>query len=302
MKTKGIISGLKRMEIHDGDGLRTTVFFKGCPLKCLWCHNPESISKKPQLAHFFEKCISCGSCVAVCPNSAITFNQRELCVDENKCILCGKCESECPSLAINIFGKEYDVDTLVEMLLADKPFFDNSGGGVTLSGGECLYQADFAVQVAKELFERSVSVNVDTCGFVSRKVLERIMPYTDTFLYDIKAIDSNLHKKLTGVDNSVILENLTFLIQSGAKIEIRFPLVQGVNSEEAEKIGEFLSKFNAPPKIKVLQYHSLAGSRYQALRMENTLPKVTTTISDVQNAVNTLKSFNLLAINGTSEK
>lgn len=277
---KGIISGIKRMEIHDGDGIRTTVFFKGCPLSCIWCHNPESISFKKQTAFFADKCIGCKTCGGV-------KNEQTA--------------HTCPVDAIVHYGKEYNADELIKEVMHDEPFFKNSGGGVTLSGGECLAQPEFAVEVCKKLKEKGISVYVDTCGFVKYETLEKIIPYTDKFLYDIKAIDTELHKKLTGVRNGLILENLMKLSQNGCNIEIRYPLVKGYNDEECEKIGNFLKDLKGITKVKVLQYHSFAASRYDALDMKNTLPDTETTLEDVEKAVHTLKQYGLNAINGITD-
>lgn len=277
---KGLISGIKRMEIHDGDGLRSTVFFKGCPLKCLWCHNPESISFEPQNAVFKEKCISCGSCKGVDGSLAAEL---------------------CPVSANVRYGVEYDVDTLVGTLMKDADYYKNSGGGVTLSGGECLAQAPFATALAKMLKENGISVYIDTCGYVKKEVLDCIIPYTDVFLYDIKAIDPQVHKKCTGKDNAIILDNLRYLSEKDCSIEIRYPLVVGYNDKECEAIGRFLQGLKGIRKIKVLQYHSFAASRYEALGMENTLPDTVTAADDVENAVNLLKSFGLNAVNGIKE-
>ena len=274
---KGLISGIKRMEIHDGDGLRTTVFFKGCSLKCIWCHNPESISFEKQIAFFQEKCISCNTCK-------------------------GKRTSEtvkaCPTEALVEYGNEYEDYSLVKELIKDKMFFDKSGGGVTLSGGECLAQPQFAIAVAKKLYENGISVYIDTCGFVNRDVIQEIIPYTDKFLYDIKAFDPAVHKKCTGYDNSVILNNLRFLSENNCKIEIRYPLVMGYNDRECDKIGKFLMNLKGITKVKVLQYHNFAASRYKALNMANTLPYTKTTCEDVQCAVYILKKYNLDVVNG----
>lgn len=277
---KGMISGIKRMEIHDGDGLRTTVFFKGCPLRCVWCHNPESLSFEKQIAFFKDKCISCGICK----------NERS-----------ERTAEECPVGAIAEYGKEYEIEELVEILLQDAPFFENSGGGVTFSGGECLAQPDFAVALSKRLYERGISVYVDTCGYVTRGTLERIIPYTDKFLYDIKAIDARVHEKCTGKENRLILDNLSFLCGEGCKIEIRYPLVMGYNDCECENIAKFLSGLQGITKVKVLQYHSFSASRYEALGMFNTLPNTQTTLQDVERAVNIFRSYGLHAVNGMRE-
>ncbi|MBQ8859437.1 MAG: radical SAM protein [Clostridia bacterium] len=276
---KGMISGIKRMEIHDGDGLRSTVFFKGCPLRCIWCHNPESISFERQVAFFGHKCIRCGACKG---------EQSE------------RTAVGCPVSAIEVYGREYDPDDLVEILLQDAPFFKN-GGGVTLSGGECLAQPDFAIAVAKRLYEQGIGVYIDTCGFAKRETFERIIPYTDKFLFDIKAIDADVHKRYTGQDNRLILDNLQFLCEKGCRVEIRYPLVMGCNDGECDGIAKRLREWQGIEKVKVLQYHSFSASRYEALRMPNTLPATETTLRDVENAVSVLKSHGLHAVNGMLE-
>ena len=277
---KGMISGIKRMEIHDGDGIRTTVFFKGCPLRCLWCHNPESLSFEKQIAFFKNKCISCGICKS----------------ERNE-----KTAEECPVGAIDVYGREYELEELVEILLNDEPFYKNSGGGVTFSGGECLAQPIFAVSLAKCLRERGVSVYIDTCGYAKRETLEKIIPYVDKFLYDIKAIDANVHEKCTGKDNRLILDNLKFLCDEGCNVEIRYPLVMGYNDLECENIARALSGLRGITKVKVLQYHSFSASRYEALGMFNTLPNTQTTILDIEAAVSIFNSHGLHAVNGMYE-
>lgn len=288
---RGLISGIKRMEIHDGEGLRTTVFFKGCPLRCLWCHNPESISFAPQLAHFKEKCIGCGTCISVCPEGVL----QSLTPPLPSCGDCRACAEACPTGALVTFGREYTVEELFETVMQDAPFFGKTGG-VTLSGGECLAQPQFAVAFAKALKERGVLVDVDTCGFVKREVLDEILPYADTFLYDIKAIDEARHTALTGQSNRVILENLAYLVSKGAKIEIRYPLIVGVNDVECEKIAAHLAALGGITRVKVLRYHRFAASRYAALGMPCTLPEATTTERDVLRAVEIFRSHGLVAI------
>ena len=271
---EGIITAIKRGAVHDGDGLRTTVFFKGCPLKCLWCHNPEGISREPQVAKFDHLCMGCGTCQGQrTPHAA----------------------ANCPTGAMTCYGKPQTVEDLLPILLQDKAFYDNSGGGVTLSGGECLMQPEFAVALAKALFEQGIRVNIDTCGFVSRATLDSIIPYAHTFLYDLKAIDPQVHKACTGQENSIILENLDYLCSRGCRIEIRYPLVMGYNDAECAKIGQFLQGKPGIVKVKVLQYHDFSASRYGALGMDNTLPQTTTTLQDVENAVSLLRSFGLNA-------
>jgi pyruvate-formate lyase-activating enzyme len=182
------------------------------------------------------------------------------------------------------YGREYELRELLDVVLQDEDFFKNGQGGVTLSGGECLAQSDFVIAFAKALYDRGISVNIDTCGFVKREIFEEILPYVDTFLYDIKAYDSELHERLTGRNNGLILDNLRYLSDCGAKIEIRYPLVAGVNDGECEKIAKLLATQNIT-KVKVLRYHSFAGSRYEALGRENTMPKVSTENEDIKKAI-----------------
>lgn len=274
---KGIISGIKRMEIHDGDGLRTTVFFKGCPLKCLWCHNPESISFAKQTAYFKEKCRRCGACGNVHSEENV---------------------SRCPVNALMVYGREVEPEELVEEVMQDEAFFRAGNGGVTLSGGECLAQPEFAVAVARLLYEKGVSIYIDTCGFVPRQTLEKILPYADQFLYDVKALDPAVHRACTGQDNALILDNLRFVSLQGAAIEIRIPLVAGYNDGEIPAIAAFLKDLPGITKVKVLQYHNFSASRYEALGMKNTLPPAQTTPEDVAKAVEILAKSGLRAVNG----
>lgn len=293
---KANIFQIKRFAVHDGDGLRTTVFFKGCPLKCVWCHNPEGIAVKPQLGYFEHKCISCGECVSACPNGAHKINSEKHFFNRELCNNCGMCEEVCLGNAITFYGKEYTIDELLSILLEDKDFYDNSNGGVTLSGGECLLYADFCENLLKKLKENKIDTAVDTCGFVPKSTLDKVIPYTDVFLYDIKAFDSNVHKKYTGQSNEIILENLRYLDAKGCKIEIRIPFIPGINDGEIDKIGEFLKTLNNIIKVKVLPYHNYAGSKYQSLSMINTLPLRVPTETEIKNAIEKLRLNNLKAI------
>lgn len=263
---------IKRFAVHDGNGIRTTVFFKGCPLKCLWCHNPEGISFKPQLAFYENKCTNCGECASVCPAGAQKITAAGHIYNREKCVLCGGCERACLGNALTLYGKEMTVEELMPILLEDKSFYDNSGGGITLSGGECLCQPDFCAELLKNAKENGLNTAVDTCGFVPRVAIEKVMPFTDMFLYDIKAIDENVHIKCTGQSNRQILENLKYIDAAGKKTEIRYPYVPGYNSGEAESIAEFVSSLKNVTGVRVLPYHNYAGSKYLSLGMKNTLP------------------------------
>lgn len=277
---KGIVSGIKRMAVHDGEGLRTTVFLKGCPLKCIWCHNPESISFQEEVAFFREKCIDCGFCRMQNP------------------VVRGPL---CPNLAKIRYGEEWEALDLTKKLLMDRSFWENSGGGVTFSGGECLSQPDFLTETAELLYKEGISIDIDTCGYARREVFDRIIPFTDTFLYDIKAFDSRVHKKCTGRGNEMILENLRYLVRKQCKIEVRYPYVVGYNDSECDQIGAFLAQLGGISKVKVLGYHGFADSKYEALGMVNTLPDVRVTAADVEKAVEILRGYGLNAVNGMVE-
>ena len=279
MKAK--IFEIKRFAVHDGDGIRTTVFFKGCPLKCVWCHNPEGIDFKPQLAYYSHKCIGCRECIVICPVSAHTISEDMHSYDREKCIACGKCADICLGNALSFYGKEMTVDELLPILLEDKEFYENSGGGVTLSGGECLMHPEFCEELLKRLKAEGIHTAVDTCGFVSKEAFDKVMPYTDIFLYDLKAFDENVHIKCTGQSNKVILKNLKYLDDCGKKSEIRIPYVPNFNNDQIEKIAKFLKGLKNTTKVRVLPYHNYAGSKYAALNIKNTLPEILPTNNEI---------------------
>ena len=257
---------IKRFAVHDGDGIRTTVFFKGCPLRCVWCHNPEGLTSVPQIARYTHKCIGCGEC------------QKD-----------GFTPEDCLGEATVLYGKEVMVEELLPILLEDKDFYKTSGGGVTLSGGECLMQADFCAELLKKLKENEIHTAVDTCGFVSKERLDKVIPYTDVFLYDIKAYDEDIHIKCTGVSNKQILENLKYLDSLGKAIEIRIPYVPDYNDSQIEKIALFLAPLQNIKKIRVLPYHNYAGSKYEALNLPNSLPNRLPTNEEIQRAAEKIK-------------
>lgn len=280
----GRVFEIKRFAVHDGDGIRTTVFLKGCPLKCTWCHNPEGLSKEPELAYYVHKCINCGQCVPVCKNGAHTLRDGVHLFDRDKCIGCGLCEGACIGGALTLYGRDVTVDELLPSLLEDRVFYESSGGGVTVSGGECLASFEFLLELLSKLKENGIHTAVDTSGLAPRSSLELILPYTDVFLYDIKAIDEDVHRKCTGVSNSLILDNLLFLDGAGAKIEVRIPYVPGCNDGEMGKIARFLSGLCGVKKIRLLPYHSFARSKYEALEKEVTLPSVIPTKEELEKA------------------
>lgn len=269
---KAEIFEIKHFAVHDGDGIRTTVFFKGCPLKCVWCHNPEGLQQAKQIAFYAHNCIGCGACVNTCPQKAHVMDNGIHQVNFKECKSCGICEKVCPVQALKLYGTEMTIEELMPQLLEDRMFYEHSGGGVTLSGGECLIQADFCAELLKKLKENGIHTAVDTCGFVGRDALDKVMPYTDVFLYDLKALDELVHIRCTGQSNKVILDNLRYIDQCQKEFEVRIPYVPGYNDDQMEKIAEFLKDLKHLKTVRVLPYHNYAGSKYDALGMENRLP------------------------------
>ena len=255
---KSMIFDIERNSYVDGPGIRTTVFFKGCNLRCAWCHNPESQSPKPQMLFYRDKCKGCGKCKAICPTPG-------------HCTLCGKCTFYCPADARKVCGKEYTVEEVLSEVLKDKAFYDNSGGGVTFSGGECMLQVDFLTEILKKCKENGIHTAVDTAGHVPFAFFEKVLPYTDLFLYDIKVMDPEKHKTYVGADNTLILENLKKLLNTGANIWIRIPVIGGINDsiEEMQKVKEFLTLWGKPQKVELLPYHAMGEHKYTALGKEN---------------------------------
>ncbi len=267
-----LITNIQKYSIHDGDGIRTTVFFKGCPLKCVWCHNPETQRFEKELQYDKEKCLGCGACAKVCPQGAITMVEGKPLLDKSLCNLCGKCEVYCPEGIRERVGQEYPVKALVKEIMKDRMFYEQSGGGVTLSGGEVMaMSSEYIVAIAKELQKEEITLTIDTCGYVPFKKFEAILPYVNTFLYDVKVMDPELHKKYIGVDNQLILENLVKLSEAGARIYIRIPTVKEVNGNEKNMLDtiRFLKEHNiTPAQVNLLTYHNTGSSKYPKLGME----------------------------------
>lgn len=289
----GRIMDLKRYAIHDGDGIRTTVFFKGCPLKCVWCHNPEGIGFGSQLAFYANKCIGCGTCGQICPVGAHSFENGHT-FRRDLCTACGRCAEECPTEALSLFGRQMTVEQLLPLLLEDRIFYQTSGGGVTLSGGECLCQAEFCRELLSRLKAEGIDTAVDTCGMVPRSALDCVLPFTDIFLYDVKAANEDVHIRCTGVSNKLILDNLRYLDERGAQLEIRIPLIPGWNGDEIHGICGLLGPLKHLKKVRVLPYNNLAGSKYVALGMPNTMPRVAPPTAEVlDEAIAVMRSHGL---------
>ena len=267
-----LITNVQKFSIHDGDGIRTSVFFKGCPLKCEWCHNPETQRFEKEMQCDKEKCVGCGTCAKVCPNGAISMENGKPEMKKDACTFCGKCVNFCPIGIREIIGREYSVKELIKELMKDQMFYEESGGGVTLSGGEVMaMDIDYILAIAKELKRQDVTLTIDTCGYVPYEKFQAILPYVHTFLYDVKVMDPKLHKKYIGVDNQLILDNLIRLAADGARIYIRIPTIKEVNGNEKnmKETIAFLKEHDIhPAQINLLPYHDTGSGKYSKLDME----------------------------------
>jgi pyruvate formate lyase activating enzyme len=262
------VFNIQRFSTRDGPGIRTTVFFQGCNLRCAWCHNPESIPAKPLLQFFQDKCVSCGQCVAACANGAHIMVDGQHRFDESLCTYNVACAAVCPQDALRADARPYTPEQLTDLLLRDEGYYRNSGGGVTASGGEPLLQAAFVQALFTALKQKDIHTALDTAVRMPWHTIEPLLPCTDLFLVDLKAIDPDVHMAYTGVDNRLILENIRALSQAGAAMEIRMPLIGGVNdsADFARRTGEFLSGLPVPPAVRLLPYHNYGLYKAQSIR------------------------------------
>ena len=263
------IINIQKFSVHDGDGIRTTVFFKGCKLNCWWCHNPESQNFKPELMYNAERCTGCTRCIEVCPQHGIRMVDGQFLADRSKCDACGTCTDVCLNNAREICGRTYTIKELIREIEKDQMFYEESGGGVTLSGGESMLQdPEYMEQLCRQLHRKGFNIAVDTCGFAPWSTYERVLPYVDTFLYDIKLMDPERHKKYMGQDNTLILENLKKLSAAGANINLRIPLITPVNTgdQDIQEIISFLKENDIRiVKTNLLPYHNTGNHKYEKL-------------------------------------
>lgn len=264
--TYAMVFNTQKFCVHDGPGIRTTVFLKGCPLNCIWCHNPESQSYEKEMMFSRDKCTNCGICGIKCSNDAIMTTETGLENNKEKCTLCGGCMDFCVNNAREIAGKEYKANELIKIIEKDRTFYEQSGGGVTFSGGEAMAQIDALEEIVKRCKESGISVAVDTCGYAPFSSFERILDYVDLFLYDIKLMDTDLHKKYTGKGNELIMENLVKLSERGANINLRLPLIQGINTDDKniQSIIDFVKPLRISA-VNLLPYHDIARDKYSKL-------------------------------------
>ena len=263
METKVLLFDIKRFAVHDGPGIRTTFFMKGCPLRCLWCQNPEGFNLKQEIYFFSERCISCNKCVEICPNDAQQMFKEggEIKIHRDKCSLCGKCVEICPCEALTLNGKWWTIKEVIKKALADKQFYDDSDGGVTLSGGEPLMQPEGAAAILKELKKQGIHTAIETSGYAKWNDFSRILEYTDLVIFDLKHMDSKIHQKLTGVSNKLILENLKRIKNETI---VRIPIIPGHNNSNGniKETARFIKNLKHLRGVELLPYNLLAEAKY----------------------------------------
>lgn len=271
----GLVFNIQHYSIHDGPGIRTTVFMNGCPLRCLWCQNPESQPSHPQLFFAAEKCAGCGRCVQACPNKAISIHEGRSRTNRNLCNGAGKCAEVCPNEARNLMGKHVTVEEVFRQVAADEIFYRRSGGGVTLSGGEPLAQPDFATALLKLCREAGIHTAIDTCGYAKWETVKKVLEFVDLVLYDFKHMDSIEHKRLTGVPNELILENARRIHRElSLPILARVPVIPGYNDsiQNIEAMARFIAgELGASIKVHLHPYHKLGETKYERLEISSNL-------------------------------
>lgn len=301
LSLKAPVFNVQTYSIHDGPGIRVTVFLKGCPLRCLWCANPESNLATPQLMTYVSKCTGCGTCAAVCPNHAVSIIERSgkmaEFTDRSLCTECGACVDPCPAEAREIAGKEQTVAEVLEKVLKDKLFIDASGGGMTVSGGECLMHPDFTEALLFAAKEKGLHTAIESCSFASRAAVDQVFRYVDLGLLDIKHMDSAVHKELTGVPNDVILENIAHVYHDlHVPVIIRVPVIPGYNDsdENIAATAEFAAaKLGKDVAVHLLPYHRLGDSKKESLGEEVTLHIEVPSDEHMQHLKSIVESFGL---------
>jgi pyruvate formate lyase activating enzyme len=275
-RLEGKIFNIMKYSIHDGPGIRTAVFFKGCPLSCQWCHNPESQNFEQEIMYWPERCLGCGKCLEVCPSGAIMSEQGRLSYLRDKCQVCGNCCEACPAGVRELVAKSMTVQEVMTEIEKDIIFYDESGGGVTFSGGEAVMQPAFLLELLRECWKKEIHTAVETCGFLQPESLQAMSAIADLFLYDLKLVDRRRHQEFTGVSNELILENLCWLAEHHPRVIVRVPVIPGVNDDEQSisQIGEFIASLKRVPEIHCLPYHKAGVEKYRRLGRLYQLPDI----------------------------
>jgi pyruvate formate lyase activating enzyme len=262
--TKGIVFDIQKFALDDGPGIRTVVFLKGCTMRCAWCCNPESQHKNPELGFHTTRCNNCGNCITSCTEKAITAGASAITINFDQCSACGKCTEVCPKNALRIFGYPVTAEEIINEVIKDEAYFKNSGGGLTLSGGEALVQVDFSFELLKLAKEKGLHTCIETAGNIPQSSLLRVLPFVDRFLFDYKHTNPELHKKWTGVTNELILSNFDYLYHLGAEIVMRCPIIPTVNEtvEHFNGIGAMSSKYPGLKGVEVMPYHEYGVDKY----------------------------------------
>ena len=290
----GTIFNIQRFSIHDGPGIRTTVFVKGCPLRCQWCHNPEGLERDREMAYDPARCIGCRACLQACEHQAHEFlPEGEHLRHAEKCEQCGVCVETCYAGALEAIGEAKTAREVVDVVLRDKPFYDNSEGGVTLSGGEPLYQPEFSAAILELCRQGEVATAIETSSLTSWSSLERFLPLVDYWMCDVKHVDAQRHRELTGTDNRQILDNVRQLCASGARVLIRLPLIPGLNDEEEglRALGAFTAELDPSEGLEVMPYHRIGQGKYERIEKEYGLKELPeASDEDVRRAADLLRA------------
>jgi glycyl-radical enzyme activating protein len=267
MSIYGVVFDIQRFSLHDGPGIRTTVFLKGCPLKCAWCHNPESWALEPELLYREDKCVSCMACVKVCPKGAHKKLNEKHCFDRELCTGCGKCIDACIQNALRLAGNRMNTDDVLKEVIKDVPYYNSSGGGLTISGGEPTFQFEFSLEILKKAKEYGLHTCMETSGAAPAWKYEQIADYVDMFLYDIKETQTSKHKIFTGAGNELILQNLDYLCGLGKEVVLRCPFVRGLNDGKEEICGitELSNKYPQIKSVEILPYHDFGSIKWKEL-------------------------------------
>lgn len=314
---KGCVFNIQRFTVHDGPGIRTEIFLKGCPLRCKWCSNPESMKLRPQVGLYVKRCIGvevCGQCVSVCPQGDRIFSMHEgkiSGIDRDLCNDCLKCTEVCPSNALMVWGKVYTVDEILEIVQADTEFYEKSGGGVTLSGGDPLVQWEFSGEILRRCREKGINTCLETELAIDKTVINEVSPYADLIITDIKHLNPIVHKEYTGVDNVRILENIRDLVENGRQLVVRIPVVPGYNDgrENIEATALFIrdSLNNRVAQVQLLPYRQLGVEKYDSLGMEYEMngadiPERKVWEKNILELAELMKSYGVPAVAGSTSK